>query len=54
MSRPQVVSQPEWSAAIEQLRDKEKQATRVRDALAAERPLRNRGRTTPMAPRRQH
>ena len=37
MSRPQVVSQREWSAAIEQLRAKEKQATRARDALAAER-----------------
>jgi predicted dithiol-disulfide oxidoreductase (DUF899 family) len=34
---PQVVSQREWSASIEQLRAKEKQATRARDALAAER-----------------
>jgi predicted dithiol-disulfide oxidoreductase (DUF899 family) len=37
MSRARVVSREEWSAALEQLRVKEKQATRARDALAAER-----------------
>ncbi len=37
MSHPPVVSQREWSSALEQLRAKEKQATRARDALAAER-----------------
>ena len=37
MSGSPIVSQPEWSAALEQLRAKEKQATRARDALAAER-----------------
>jgi predicted dithiol-disulfide oxidoreductase (DUF899 family) len=37
MSRAPIVSQREWSAALEQLRAKEKQATRARDALAAER-----------------
>jgi predicted dithiol-disulfide oxidoreductase (DUF899 family) len=37
MSPPRVVSPQEWSAALEQLRAKEKQATRARDALAAER-----------------
>jgi predicted dithiol-disulfide oxidoreductase (DUF899 family) len=37
MSSARVVSQKEWSAALEQLRAKEKQATRARDALAAER-----------------
>ena len=36
MSHPQVVSQKNWEAALEQLRAKEKQATRARDALAAE------------------
>jgi predicted dithiol-disulfide oxidoreductase (DUF899 family) len=37
MNRPQVVSPKEWKAAHEQLLAKEKQATRARDALAAER-----------------
>jgi predicted dithiol-disulfide oxidoreductase (DUF899 family) len=37
MRLPQVVSQSEWKAAVERLRAKEKQATRARDALAAER-----------------
>jgi len=37
MSHPPVVSQKEWQAALEKLREKEKQATRARDALAAER-----------------
>ena len=37
MSGSPIVSQREWSAALEQLRVKEKQATRERDALAAER-----------------
>ena len=37
MSRPPVVSQEEWEAALEELRAKEKAATRARDALAAER-----------------
>jgi predicted dithiol-disulfide oxidoreductase (DUF899 family) len=36
-SHPQVVSPPEWQAAREQLLVKEKEATRARDALAAER-----------------
>jgi predicted dithiol-disulfide oxidoreductase (DUF899 family) len=34
---PQVVSQPEWETAHEELLAKEKEATRSRDALAAER-----------------
>ncbi len=37
MSLPQVVSAVEWQAAHEQLLAKEKEATRARDALAAER-----------------
>ena len=37
MSRPPIVSQPEWEAALARLTAKEKQATRARDALAAER-----------------
>jgi predicted dithiol-disulfide oxidoreductase (DUF899 family) len=37
MSRARVVSREEWGATLEQLRVKEKQATRARDALAAER-----------------
>jgi predicted dithiol-disulfide oxidoreductase (DUF899 family) len=37
MARPPVVSQAEWQAAHEQLLAKEKDATRARDALAAER-----------------
>jgi predicted dithiol-disulfide oxidoreductase (DUF899 family) len=37
MSRPPVVSQPEWETALATLRVKEKEATRARDALAAER-----------------
>jgi predicted dithiol-disulfide oxidoreductase (DUF899 family) len=37
MTRPPVVSQTEWQAAHEQLLAKEKEATRARDALAAER-----------------
>ena len=37
MKLPPVVSQTEWKAAVERLREKEKQATRARDALAAER-----------------
>ncbi len=37
MQLPPVVSQPEWEAAIEAFRLKEKEATRARDALAAER-----------------
>jgi predicted dithiol-disulfide oxidoreductase (DUF899 family) len=42
MNLPQVVSQPEWQAARDALLAKEKEATRARDALAAER------RTLPM------
>jgi predicted dithiol-disulfide oxidoreductase (DUF899 family) len=38
MNLPQVVSQAEWEAAREKLLVKEKEATRARDALAAERP----------------
>jgi predicted dithiol-disulfide oxidoreductase (DUF899 family) len=34
---PPVVSESEWKAALEELRVKEKEATRARDALAAER-----------------
>jgi predicted dithiol-disulfide oxidoreductase (DUF899 family) len=37
MNRPQVVSQAEWQAAREQLLAREKELTRRRDALAAER-----------------
>jgi predicted dithiol-disulfide oxidoreductase (DUF899 family) len=37
MDLPDVVSQEEWQAAREQLLAKEKAATRVSDALAAER-----------------
>ncbi|MGH7820758.1 MAG: DUF899 domain-containing protein [Candidatus Binatia bacterium] len=37
MNHPPIVSQREWQAALEALRAKEKQATRARDALAAER-----------------
>ena len=37
MSAPPIVSQREWEQALERLRVKEKQATRERDALAAER-----------------
>ena len=37
MNRPQVVSTAEWRAAREKLLVKEKEATRARDALAAER-----------------
>ena len=37
MNRPPVVSPQEWHAALEKLHAKEKQATRERDALAAER-----------------
>src|SRR2546427_3248868 len=37
MHRPQVVSPAEWEAAREALLVKEKEATRARDALAAER-----------------
>ena len=37
MSGSPIVSQREWSDALERLRAKEKQATRARDALAAER-----------------
>jgi len=37
MNLPPVVSPQEWDAALKKLRAKEKQATRARDALAAER-----------------
>jgi len=37
MRQPPVVTQHEWEAALEQLLAKEKEATRARDALAAER-----------------
>jgi predicted dithiol-disulfide oxidoreductase (DUF899 family) len=37
MKLPPVASQQEWTTALEQLRVKEKAATRARDALAAER-----------------
>ena len=37
MNRPQVVSEAEWQAAHDALLAKEKEATRARDALAAER-----------------
>jgi predicted dithiol-disulfide oxidoreductase (DUF899 family) len=37
MKHPPVVTQREWEAALAELRSKEKEATRARDALAAER-----------------
>ena len=37
MNLPSVVSETEWRAALEKLRAKEKEATKSRDALAAER-----------------
>jgi predicted dithiol-disulfide oxidoreductase (DUF899 family) len=37
MKLPPIVSESEWQAALEDLRAKEKEATRARDALAAER-----------------
>jgi predicted dithiol-disulfide oxidoreductase (DUF899 family) len=37
MNLPDVVSQDEWEASLEKIRAKEKEATRARDALAAER-----------------
>jgi predicted dithiol-disulfide oxidoreductase (DUF899 family) len=37
MKLPQVVSPQEWQAAMDEVRAKEKEATRARDALAAER-----------------
>jgi predicted dithiol-disulfide oxidoreductase (DUF899 family) len=37
MRHPPVVSREEWEAALARIRTKEKQATRARDALAAER-----------------
>ena len=37
MDLPPVVSKEKWEAALEKLRAREKQATRARDALAAER-----------------
>src|SRR5689334_10956124 len=37
MNLPPIVSQDEWEGALEKLREKEKAATRARDALAAER-----------------
>jgi predicted dithiol-disulfide oxidoreductase (DUF899 family) len=37
LNLPPVVSQDEWEAAVDALRVKEKEATRARDALAAER-----------------
>ena len=37
MKQPSVVSQQDWKSALEKFRVKEKQATRERDALAAER-----------------
>jgi predicted dithiol-disulfide oxidoreductase (DUF899 family) len=37
MNLPDVVSQEEWDAALEELRVKEKRETRARDALAAQR-----------------
>ena len=37
MNTPPIVSQEEWNAAREQLLVKEKELTRARDALAAER-----------------
>ena len=37
MKTPPIVTQPEWEAARQQLLVKEKELTRARDALAAER-----------------
>jgi predicted dithiol-disulfide oxidoreductase (DUF899 family) len=37
MRLPSVVSEEEWKAALERVRVKEKEQTRARDALAAER-----------------
>ena len=37
MKLPPIVSPEQWHAALEELRVKEKQATRARDALDAER-----------------
>jgi predicted dithiol-disulfide oxidoreductase (DUF899 family) len=37
MTTPKIVSAPEWDAAWEQMRTKEKEAMRARDALAAQR-----------------
>jgi predicted dithiol-disulfide oxidoreductase (DUF899 family) len=37
MKLPPIVSQQEWEGALEKLREREKAATRARDALAAER-----------------
>ena len=37
MNRPKIVSPQEWEAARQQLLVKEKELTRARDALAAER-----------------
>src|SRR5438270_218397 len=37
ISRPKIVSKAEWEAALQQLLVKEKELTRARDALAAER-----------------
>jgi predicted dithiol-disulfide oxidoreductase (DUF899 family) len=37
MNHPPIVSQQEWESTLEKLRAKEKEATRARDALAAER-----------------
>jgi len=37
MNRPRIVSPQEWEAALQQLLVKEKELTRARDALAAER-----------------
>src|ERR671918_2228593 len=37
MNLPQVVSPEQWQAALDEHRAKEKEATRARDALAAER-----------------
>jgi predicted dithiol-disulfide oxidoreductase (DUF899 family) len=37
MKTPPIVSRPEWDAALSQLLKKEKEVTRARDALAAER-----------------
>src|SRR5689334_12649933 len=37
MNLPPVVSEEKWKGALERLRVKEKEATRARDALAAER-----------------
>ena len=37
MNLSNVVPQEDWEAALEELRSKEKEATKARDALAAER-----------------